>query len=168
MWMISWTTGICLAIGVIIHAACTLFMLKLTPRTLRWASCWWFVAAIIHITGLLGYYFMMEDRFSELQAFAFYPDPDPGTSMVASALSFLCVIIVVILTLTLHMMWPEPSFSDSEDELSDAQAEYEKGGGGAIDDKYDKAPPISGAEVGEQAPQSHDARHGLDRAPALS
>jgi hypothetical protein len=171
MWMISWAVGFALVFGLVIHGVCTVFTFRLTPRSLRWASCWWFMAAILHISGLIAHFIMMEEQFATLQVYSFYPDPDPGVSVVASCLAFFCLVIVVVLGLSLHYSWPEPEYSDSEDEFDDAMDGYDgykkrDVQSGSDSGPEDRAPRIIAAG-GQQLAPDYDARHGDDKAPAL-
>merc|ERR1719197_2473634 len=70
MWMVSWSVGIAFVFGLIIHAVCTMFTFRMTPRSLRWASIWWCVVLFIQITGLVVHFIVMEELFGALQNYS--------------------------------------------------------------------------------------------------
>eukprot|EP00928_Gymnodinium_smaydae_P089312 TRINITY_DN732_c0_g1_i1.p1 TRINITY_DN732_c0_g1~~TRINITY_DN732_c0_g1_i1.p1 ORF type:complete len:494 (-),score=78.36 TRINITY_DN732_c0_g1_i1:166-1596(-) len=116
MMYTNYSTTFLLTFALIAHIVCAVFVVRMTPRMFRWASCWMKVVAVFYIGGLLLIYFMSEMFFAQLGLLSFYPYPPTGLSFYASCMSLFMVIVVNFLLIHLVQMWPE--YADTSDEDS--------------------------------------------------
>lgn len=118
MW-VSFLSGVLKILGLITQGWCLYWTIKLTPRLIRWAGTWWFVAALLELVALVWYVFMTEWLFDSLNQQGVYPEQTLGISFFFSCVAVLSLIICAILGVLLMKIWPE----DDEDDLTDSEAE---------------------------------------------
>lgn len=163
------TTSHCVAfflcIGLVVHACCIWFTLRMTPRSLRWAAIWWFPVLVLHIGGILTHFFLFEELFGNLQYYSWYPDPQPGISFILSSMSAFFLLIVAMLAVQLHFFWPEEDFSDlftSSEDSDDSDTPSKKRGkqkkknkddSSSSDEDYDPKRDAYGAATNQGQPQ---------------
>lgn len=119
MW-ISYSVGVFMCLGLIVHAFCLYWTYKLTPRLIRWAATWWCVAVALELGGMIVWLIYTEDLFSSLGEKAIYPTPPVGASFALAGVSCFGLITCCILTMILMKIHPEDPDDDSDEEFSDS------------------------------------------------
>lgn len=118
MW-VSFLSGVLKILGLIVQGWCLYWTIKLTPRLIRWAGTWWFVAAVLELVAVVWYVFMTEWLLDSLNQQAVYPEQTLGISFFFSCVAVLALIVCAVLGVLLMKIWPE----DDEDDLTDSEAE---------------------------------------------
>merc|ERR1719329_622518 len=139
MW-VSYTAGLFLMLGVIVHACCMYWTYCLTPRLIRWAGTWWFMDIFFQLGAIAFWGLMTEDLFASLDTRAIYPTPSFSMSFYFCCVSAFLLLVIAFMGLVLMKIWPEPDEDDSDDEWL-AQDNYEF----AMMDKRGCQPGFAGA-----------------------
>jgi len=101
------------------------WMIKLEPRSIRYANLWVKVAVFFQLGSVVAWFIFSELMFQELEEMAFYPKPAPGVSFILAVLSCIGWIVNTILIRILCGMWPEvdpddpDQFKDDDDDDDD-------------------------------------------------
>lgn len=120
MMRVNYACAVLFVVELVIHAACIVLTARMKPRTLYWASVWWWVVVFMHLIVLLVHWMLMEELFGQLTAESFYPDPDFGVAFIASVFSLFFLFFIAGLGFILSATWPMQSLASDSEEDSDS------------------------------------------------
>lgn len=121
LFMINYATGFLLLMALTIHGLCVVWTMRMTPRLIRWAACWWCVCILFHFIAVIFWWFMSEEEFAALDAESLYPSPSFSFCFYLEMMVTFGLFVMMILGFTLMKTWPEP---DSEsDDLTETESE---------------------------------------------
>jgi len=139
------------------------WMIRLEPRSIKFANIWVKVAVILQLGSVIAWFWLSEVMFDELEQMAFYPKPSPGVSFILAVISSIGWIACTILIRILAGMWPEVdpddpdqfADDDDDDDDDDASAErkwYYQDTSGAIQGPFTSSKMLGWIDAGQLGP----------------
>lgn len=116
--LMLWNYGIAsfFILEFLVHTCCIVWTAKFTPRTIRWASNWWFAVLVLHWTAVPVYFVITGQIFEDLDSRSYYPVPGIGFSFWFTCVAGVGLTVCCYLGKMLANWWPEEVDSDEEDE----------------------------------------------------
>eukprot|EP00913_Durusdinium_trenchii_P016659 g15658.t1 len=122
----SYSAAFVIVLGFIVHVLCLIWTCFLTGRSLRWASTWWPVAAMLHLGGSVFWIIVTEGIFDQLDEESWYPIPTPGAAFFLACVGGLGQLVCVWLGFSLKSMWPEVDPDDPSQFITDSEKSEER------------------------------------------